>query len=1149
MNRNLYIRIGLFLLALLPLSMSAQCVTRNVTNCKNYDPNQAIGAAMQGFFTDGSTGSFQWLPGATIQDCADGTALLTGKLKHFGNADRVFNVSIQFVRRSCNLAPGAYQETDNLPAGTPTTGWYYYEWGTATMVGEGHLTGAVLNLVQHMMPAQAGVNAHNQSPDVGKLGVTGWFEWQIVSQPSNGWLTIAPYAGGVTDVCFVMDGTPPNYCNGDPCATFPTPSVTTTNATNGGANGCINITNLPAGASSSINGGASTAGKVQYCGLAAGSYTITISKDGCVKTATVIVGNTNTDPCITNPVPNPTTTVSNATNGMANGCINITNLPSGASSSINGGAATVGKTQYCGLAAGTYTITVNLNGCIKSVTVTVGNTNTDPCITNPVPTPTTTVSNATNGGANGCINITNLPAGASSSINGGAATAGKVQYCGLAAGTYTITVSLNGCVKTVTVTVGNTNTDPCIANPVPTPTYTVTNTTNGQANGCINITNLPTGASSSINGGTATVGKTQYCSLAAGTYTITVNKNGCIKSVTVTVGGSVDVCSGVVQVRPVYNTKLNCNTGASYVAYMDGAYYTAGTDLTFTEYTNGTAILKGNVHRNGVATYVNVTYSGRTCSAAGSPKLGDGNGVCSPTAGYNTTNWYYYTSMSGKFGTMTLTQRGPAFQVGNFANLQQNVMGASGWWYGNGSSIGDFNFNLGNCTSCCSGQPAITCNNPPVNCNSVSGNTITKSCVNNIPVLTGAALANYEYMWLKSTTSCPNQTSQAIAGATGQNYSLPSRVTVKTYFIRCARPVGCTTWGTINESNCITVNANECAPAPVCNTNFSTSKCYKIVNVATGKILDVANFSYSDNAKVQQYTYGGGNNQKWQIASLGSGYFKVAARHSGKVLACHETATGSQVYQYTYYTGGAKDWKIECQSNGFYKITHRLSGKVLDVSGSSTANSAKIQIWDWHGGNNQLWKIEEVSCTSGVYAATSEVMSMDAHAEVNRARVEWVNNTGYKNDFFTVEKMNTAGDFEKLEIVNTQYTEVPEHYVSFDNNPTEGDNFYRVGVTFNDGTTKYSETKKVTFSSLSTIRVFPNPADDYIEVDLKQYKGSAASIYLYNSFGQQVQFVNIDKVGDGTTRLDIAAQGAGNYMIRVASKDKRDVTKQVIISK
>ncbi|MBL7813723.1 MAG: RICIN domain-containing protein [Saprospiraceae bacterium] len=1076
MNRNLYFRIVVFLMALLPLSISAQCVTRNVTNCKNYDPNQAIGAAMQGFFTDGSTGSFQWLPGATIQDCANGTAVLTGKLQHFGNADRVFNVSIQFVRRSCNLAPGSFQETDNLPPGTPTTGWYYYEWGTATMTGEGHLAGAQLNLVMHMMPAQAGVNAHNQAPDVGKLGVTGWFEWQIVSQPSNGWLTIAPYAGGIADVCFVMDGTPPNYCNGDPCVTnpVPTPSVNVTNATNGGANGCIDITNLPAGASSSINGSTPVVDKTQYCGLVAGTYTITVSKDGCTKSATVTVGNTNTDPCITNPVPTPSVNVTNATNGGANGCIDITNLPAGASSSINNGAATVGKTQYCGLAAGTYTITVNLNGCIKSVTVTVGNNNTDPCITNPVPTPTYTVTNATNGGANGCINITNLPVGASSSINNGAATVGKTQYCGLAAGTYTITVNLNGCIKSVTVTVGNNNTDPCITNPVPTPTYTVTNATNGGANGCINITNLPAGASSSINNGAATVGKTQYCGLTAGTYTITVNLNGCIKSVTVTVGNTVN-CT--VTGNTISKTCVN------NIPVINGAAL-AGYEYMWLKSTTG-------------------------CPNQSSQAIAGATGQ-NYTLPSRVTVTTYFVRCARPIGCTT--------------------------W----GTINESNCVTVYATDCA----------PTVNCNSVTGNTISKTCVNNIPVINGAALAGYEYMWLKSTTGCPNQSSQAIAGATGQNYTLPSRVTSTTYFVRCARPIGCTTWGTINESNCVTVYATDCAPAPTCTTTFDGTKCYRIVSVATGKVLDVASFSYSDNALVQQWSYNGGTNQKWQISSIGSGYFKINARHSGKSLACHYTSTGSQVYQYTYYTGGAKDWKIECTASGYYKITHRLSGKVLDLSGSSTTNGAKIQIWDWNGGNNQLWKIEAVSCTNGVYSSNADVTTMEAHPELNRARLEWVNNTGYKNDFFTVEKMNAqSGDFEKLETVNSKYSDTPEYYVAFDNNPTEGDNFYRVAVTFNDGTVSYSETKKVTFKSLSDVRVFPNPADEYIDIDLKQYKGTEVNIFLYNSFGQQVQYMNISKVSDNMTRLDVSAQSTGNYMLRVTSADKRAVTKQVIISK
>jgi hypothetical protein len=1463
MNRNLYIRIGLFLLALLPLSISAQCVTRNVTNCKNSDPNQAIGAAMQGFFTDGSTGSFQWYsdathPSATISECADGSATLTGTLAHFGNTARLFRVNVQFVRRSCTLAPGATQETNNMPAGTSTAGWYYYEWGAATMTGEGQCAGATLNLVQHMMPAQAGVNAANQLPDVGKHGLTGWFGWQVVTQPSNNWLFIAPYANGISDFCFVMDGPAPTYCNAaDPCATFPTPSVTTTNATNGAANGCINITNLPTGASSSINGGAATAGKTQYCGLAPGTYTITVTGGGCTKSATATVGNTtnnpcstvtgnsvtkscvnnlpvltgpapsgsstgieyqwlvsttscptaitqslagatsatlslpsrvtvttyyvrcarpigcttwvgyesncltvlptdcvpttnpcpavtgNTvtkscvnnlpvmtgptpsgsstgieyqwlvsttscptsttqslvgatsatlslpsrvavttyyvrcarpigcttwvgyesncltvlptdcapvvggndictspatniiggsgsisitgittsaaqiqvfnsswspvysqqvststvtipnlaagsyivkvtvlgaggvwpavcdvqqtvtvggaaDPCTANPVPTPTTTVSNATNGGANGCINITNLPAGATSSINGGAATAGQVQYCGLATGTYTITVNLNGCIKSVSVTVGNTNTDPCITNPVATPTTTVSNATNGASNGCINITNLPAGATSSINGGAATAGQVQYCGLAAGTYTITVNLNGCIKTASVVVGNTNTDPCITNPVAAPTTTVSNATNGAANGCINITNLPAGATSSINGGAATAGKVQYCGLAAGTYTITVNLNGCIKTATVVVGNNnTDPCITNPVATPTTTTSNATNGGATgcinitnlpagATSSINGGAATAG-KVQYCGLTPGTYTITVNL--NGCIKTVSVVVGNTVnCSVTGNTIAKSCvNNV--PVITGSALTGYEFMWLSSTTGCPTASTQAIAGATGQHYNLPSRVA-VTTYFVRCARPIGCTVWATVNESACLVIYPTDCA--PVVNCNSVVGNTIAKSCVNNIPALTGAALAGYEYVWLSSTSGCPSLSTQMIAGATGQHYNLPSRVSVTTYFVRCARPIGCTVWGPINESNCITVNANECAPANPCIT-FDPTKCYKIVNRLNGRVLDVSGWSQSNDAAINTWGYNNQANQQWKIQSVGGGYYKIMSRNSGKVLANHSTVNNSNCYQYDYYTGGAKDWTLTCNAEGYFTIKHRLSNRVLDLKdagNSSTADGCSTVIYDADGTNSQQWQVVEVACAAGYWSATAtELLSMDAKADMNRARLEWLNNTGFKNDFFTVEKMNTSGNFETLEIQNTIYSGSTERYLAYDKNPTEGDNFYRVGVTYEDGTTKYSETKKVTFSKAQGVGIYPNPADDYIDLDLNTYKGSPASIFLYNSFGQQVQFMNIEKVGDGTTRLDVAAQSSGNYILRVASKDKRDVTKQIIISK
>ena len=293
----------------------------------------------------------------------------------------------------------------------------------------------------------------------------------------------------------------------------------------------------------------------------------------------------------------------------------------------------------------------------------------------------------------------------------------------------------------------------------------------------------------------------------------------------------------------------------------------------------------------------------------------------------------------------------------------------------------------------------------PINC-TVSGNTISKSCVNNLPVLTGSALANYEYQWLKSTAGCPTQANQAIAGATGQNYNLPSRVTVTTYFVRCGRPIGCTVWGPANESNCLTVIPTDCQPATTCSINFSSTKSYRIISKKSGKALDVSGNGMNNDCPIIQWNYNGTANQQWRFFSLGSGYFKVMVRSSSKYLACHYTTNSASVYQYDYYSGGYKDWKIECVgTTGYYRLIHRASGKVLDVTGASTANGAKMNIYPWTGADNQLFRIEEV--TPAVLSASASVLAMNTTVESDRVRLTWLTNTGYDNDFYTVEKMNT----------------------------------------------------------------------------------------------------------------------------------------------
>ncbi len=161
-------------------------------------------------------------------------------------------------------------------------------------------------------------------------------------------------------------------------------------------------------------------------------------------------------------------------------------------------------------------------------------------------------------------------------------------------------------------------------------------------------------------------------------------------------------CIDVVANRPVEDTYDHCGNwcNSAYTFTLGpGDCYVAGDDLYFTEYNNGTASLKGSVIQGSSIGYLDVLFTDRTTSApSGSPKYM----LCVDSGA---EFWYYYESFTGTFtypdgNTTEITRRGPSFQVGYGANVQDFEYGASGWFNTSNGDIGDMNFQLGNPEIC-----------------------------------------------------------------------------------------------------------------------------------------------------------------------------------------------------------------------------------------------------------------------------------------------------------------------------------------------------------------------------------------------------------------------------------------------------------------
>lgn len=107
---------------------------------------------------------------------------------------------------------------------------------------------------------------------------------------------------------------------------------------------------------------------------------------------------------------------------------------------------------------------------------------------------------------------------------------------------------------------------------------------------------------------------------------------------------------------------------------------------------------------------------------------------------------------------------------------------------------------------------------------------------------------------------------------------------------------------------------------------------------------------------------GTGQNQQFEFVSSGGGYYRIKARHSGKVLDVYQwnPNNGAEIRQWTDLNGTNQQWQVVELGGDVVRLVNRFSGKALDVWAWSTANGARLSQFDVTGGANQQFQLVEV---------------------------------------------------------------------------------------------------------------------------------------------------------------------------------------------
>jgi SdrD B-like domain/Ricin-type beta-trefoil lectin domain-like/Secretion system C-terminal sorting domain len=323
-----------------------------------------------------------------------------------------------------------------------------------------------------------------------------------------------------------------------------------------------------------------------------------------------------------------------------------------------------------------------------------------------------------------------------------------------------------------------------------------------------------------------------------------------------------------------------------------------------------------------------------------------------------------------------------------------------------------------------------------------------------------------------------------------------------------------------------------------CTSNGS----FKIFHRLSGKVLQVRDGNKSANCPLEIDEYDGNSNEQWQIEAVPC--YNPAPVCNPKITFCNLERCDVDIYYYD--DNGRRNWSTTLNSN---KSCNLRSYKGQKWQVCNRSNGRIIYDYTCNSCTDQWCNIK--SCKSNGYSwlISNEVFTIDGRFESGRTQLNWINNTGYKNDYFTLQRLdNTTGEFQDLKTVNAiaESNEL-QYFKEYDDNPLEGENTYRIKVAYWDGTFDFTQLKVIKSVSLEDVRLFPNPAVDNLDVNLSGYEGKTVQLTIYNTFGKLISLRKVESVGKDNVHLDVSNLAAGTYLLRISSEGKKDMAKKFFI--
>ena len=145
----------------------------------------------------------------------------------------------------------------------------------------------------------------------------------------------------------------------------------------------------------------------------------------------------------------------------------------------------------------------------------------------------------------------------------------------------------------------------------------------------------------------------------------------------------------------------------------------------------------------------------------------------------------------------------------------------------------------------------------------------------------------------------------------------------------------------------------------------------------------------------------------------------------------------------------------------------------------------------------------------------------------NVVLLNWQTALEINNDHFEIERSLDGVRFERIGNVKATNFSNGSKYEFEDKQYNEGTNYYRIKQVDFDGNASFSKIVSVYNRTVNTVRIYPNPATDFINIELPK---GCENLNIYNVYGVSVRSISVK--GQSNLLLNLTNLVNGIYWIK-----------------